>query len=309
MRDRLTFLLFASLTVAAGCSSGGTEEATPEPHFDANAANDVDIEAGRDDKAHRTEVAVAEVREGRERTHLAFDSIDIGPPRVRVDDTIVAEAKLVEGASPFAEIEYTWFKNDVDLRSVQAPRLDSSTGRFGKGDVIYVVASAMDEHGGTAEITSPKIQIANSVPEIQADASRRIGINGMRMKATDADNDTLQWSILKGPPGVTIDASGRITVRQVDLQEGFDGEVIVAATDPEGARAEWHVPVTINAAREEVTAERTTTRHHTRDSMNDEEYEKVQLDSLDRVMGMSDEEFQRHTEEQERAEEELKRKK
>ena len=73
----------------------------------------------------------------------------------------------------------------------------------------------------------------------------------------------------------------------------------VVASDPEGARAELHIPVTVNAAREEVLGTRTTTTVRRRRDMTDEEYEKLNIDALDRVMDMSEEEFERHTRDQE----------
>jgi hypothetical protein len=108
---------------------------------------------------------------------------------------------------------------------------------------------------------------------------------------------------------VSIDRRGVIQVQQVNLTEAYDGEVVVVASDPEGARGEFHVPVQINASREEVMGERTTTRERVRLDMTDDEYEKLNLDSVDRVMEMDDAEFERHTSQQEEREAEYLRKK
>jgi hypothetical protein len=89
----------------------------------------------------------------------------------------------------------------------------------------------------------------------------------------------------------------------VDLAEDYDGEVVITATDPDGARAEFHVPVKINAAVKQVKAERKVTQVHTRQTMTAAEFEKANLDNLKRVEGMTAEEFDAYSKQQEDAEE------
>ena len=125
----------------------------------------------------------------------------------------------------------------------------------------------------------------------------------MTLKAKDADGDSVTWAIDGGPPGVTISADGRVRVVQVELTKDYDGEVVISATDPDGARAELHVPVKINAAVAEVKAERSTTKVHTRQTMTAAEFEKINLDNLKKVEDMSAAEFEAYTKQQEQAEE------
>jgi hypothetical protein len=296
MRRSMPLILLLALPLS-GCP---TTESTGV-YYDANTDQDVETPA---------EVVTPEevVPEGKK--PMRFAEITIGPEVVTVEDDVVAHASLVEGVSSFAEVEYTWYVNDNDLSGVQRNTLDPRTGRYRKGDRIKVIASAIDERGQTASVESPEITIANGIPRIlNTDADKRIGIDGLIMKAEDPDGDPISWSILEGPPGVEIEASGRIRVRHVDLDEAFEGEVVVAASDPTGARAEWHIPVAVNAAVEEVIGERVTTTERTRLDMTDEEYEKANLEALDRVMGMDDEAFERYTREQEDREQEYLRKK
>jgi len=289
----LTPLLVLALSGCPDDDSDGT-------YYDANTEMGVEVP----DEPEAPE----ETPEAERRKPMGFATITIGPEVVTVEDDVVAEATLVAGVSSFAEVEYTWFVNGRDLSGVQAPRLTPRIGRYKKGDRVKVVASVIDERGQTAEKESGTLTIANGIPRIlNRDADKRIGIDGLVMKAEDPDGDPLTWSILAGPPGVEIEPGGRIRVRQVDLEEAFDGEVVIAATDPEGARAEWHVPVTVNAAVEEVIGEETTTRERTRLDMTDEEYERANLEALDQVMEMNDEEFDRYTQQQEEREQEYLR--
>lgn len=283
----------------SGCP-GDEVDAT---YYDANTEQGIEVPDAEEAPEEETPA-----REGKK--PMAFKDITIGPERVTLEDDIVARATLVEGVSSFAEVEYIWYVNDRDLRGVQAPRLTPSTGRYKRGDRVMVAAEAIDEKGQVARAQSPTITIANGFPRIlNTDADKRIGIDGLVMKAEDPDGDPLTWSIVTGPPGVEIESGGRIRVRAMDLTEAFDGEVVIAATDPEGARAEWHVPVTVNAARDEVLGERTTTTEQTRLSMTDEEYERANLEALDNVMEMDDAEFERYTRQQEDREAEYLRQK
>ena len=294
-RSGLILLLFL-LPALSACPTG---EGTGV-YYDANANADAD--AASEDPVE-AETPQAEVVEGRKR--LAFTGITVEPEAITLLDEITAEATLVEGASSFAEVEYTWYVNDRDLRGVHRNVLDPRTGRYRRGDKIRVTASAMDERGQIATVESGTITIVNSTPRIlNTDVDKRVGIDGLVMRAEDPDGDPISWSILSGPPGVEIEAGGRIRVRQVDLEEAFDGEVVVAASDPEGARVEWHIPVTVNAAREEVLGEQTTTTERTRLDMTDEEYERINLESLDRVMQMDDQQFEEYSQQQEEREQE-----
>jgi hypothetical protein len=294
---RSPFLFLLLLLVACG-----GDEPPAEEYYDANEALGVDVESA---------AAEPDDEPTERRTVLSFEKIEIGPERVTVEDVIEARATLRAGASAFAEIEYTWYVNDRDVMGVQRPSIDAAAGRFRKGDVVRVRASAIDEKGQVASIESEEIRIANGTPTVEpvGDVNRRVGIAGLRLEATDPDGDPITWSISQGPPGVSIDRRGVIQVQQVNLTEAYDGEVVVVASDPEGARGEFHVPVQINASREEVMGERTTTRERVRLDMTDDEYEKLNLDSVDRVMEMDDAEFERHTSQQEEREAEYLRKK
>lgn len=293
---RLALLVPLLALVLSGCP----EPAVEAIYYDANAELGIEVS----DEPETQETTPEE--DGRK--PMGFASITVGPEVVTVEDEIVAEARLVEGVSSFAEVEYTWYVNDQDLSGVQRNTLDPRTGRYHKGDRIRVVASAIDERGQTASREGPTITIANGIPRIlNTNADKRIGIDGLVMKAEDPDGDPISWSIISGPPGVEIEANGRLRVRRVDLTEAFDGEVVIGASDPEGARAEWHVPVTVNAAVEEVMGERTTTAERTRLDMTDEEYERANLEALDRVMEMDDAQFETYTRQQEDREQEYLR--
>lgn len=301
MSRRVSLSLALLLLPACGPTESGPTERTPAPFYDANAEAGIDADAVISGQADASADAEAARLEGRG-AGLNFARIELSPQDVRLNDTIEADAPLRPGASPFAEVEYQWSINGVVLRNVTKGELSPSKGKFRKGDTIQVTATAIDELGHTATITSDEIEILNSTPRILTDASRRYGIDGLRLEAEDDDGDELEWSVVAGPPGVEIDRTGLISVRQTDIQEAFDGELIIAATDPDGARAEYHVPVQVNAAREEVQVEVTTTTERNLHNMTDEEYEKANIDAAERVEGMSEAELKEYWDDQARRE-------
>lgn len=306
MRIRLPASLLLLFLVSCGGAEESAEPATPFTYYDANAEASRDAQAALDAEA-AADAAELEAQRAGKAPGLSFRSITLEPERVTIEGVLKAKAKLSDGVSPFTEVEYVWSVNGRTVLGVSKGELTAATGRFRKGDRVSVRAEAMDERGQIATIEATEIEIANSIPVILNDISRRPGIDGLRMEGEDADGDEITWSILSGPPGITMNARGVVEVKPQDLDEAFDGEVVIAGTDPDGARAELHVPVAINAAVEEVIGEKTTTATHHRDSMTDEEYTKLNLDNAERVMDMSEDEFKAHWAEQERREEERKK--
>jgi hypothetical protein len=208
---------------------------------------------------------------------------------------------VIHSAGSYSDYDISWYVNDVERVGIRSETLDSKLGRFKKGDVVSFRVSTLDPSGMLVEASSKKVFIGNSTPEILTNASKRRGLDGLHLKAKDVDGDEIEWAVKEGPPGVTISSDGRVRVRQVNLAEDFDGEVVISATDPDGASAEFHVPVKVNAAVEEKMGTKTTTKVHTRETMSDEQFEKANLDNLDRVEGMSAEEFEAYTKQQEEA--------
>lgn len=288
-------LLLLTLLLA-GCSAK-PDDSQPLEHRDANAG-------GAEDTLRDAREAEEDEFEDRQAAQapkaLSFKEVTIGPEEPRIDDVLEAYAELREGASPFAEVEFTWIVNGREVLGVSDDTLDKRKGRFKKLDRVKVVATATDEQGGVAERSSGEILIANSTPQIITDISGQSGLNGLRLKAEDADGDELSWSILEGPPGVSIDRRGTLRVVQKNMAEAWSGEVVIAAEDPDGARSEIHIPVTINAATEATREERVVRERRGRNDGKLEDYEKANEDAMKRMENMSDAEFKKYMDDQEK---------
>jgi len=298
-------LLCALFLLVFGCVGGGDESSlseTAEPdsvrYEDANELAGVDVAQAQREREERGEGRKVPKSD---QVSVSFGMVRIDPDEPTVTSTLRAEVEFRH--SPEARVDYdiTWYVNDVERVGVHSMSLQSVAGRFKKGDIVRFSVSSLTPNGVLVEASSKKVYIANSTPEIVTRASGRVGLDGLQLKAEDADGDPVVWAIKQGPPGVSVGADGRVRVVQVDLKADYDGEVVITATDADGARAEFHTPVKINAAVTEKKAERTVTRVHTRQTMSASQFEKANLDNLDRVEGMSVAEFEAYTKQQEEA--------
>ncbi len=293
----LSFLLVAS-AVGVGCDLIPTEFEKKDElvqHRDGNA--EVDVAAAQ--KAR--DEAIGASRAGAIPKGPMITSLSFGPKEVRVTDSLEARAELSAGSSRFADIDYTWFINDHRVSGVTRGRLDPKTGRYQKGDRVHVVATASDETGLSFSKKADPIRILNSSPEVVTNVKYLRGLNGVKLDAIDPDDDELTWSITAGPPGISIDRRGRIRVEAVRLKEAFDGEVVFAASDPDGARGELHVPLTMTAAQEDRRDEKQVTYRKTRANSTDSEIADATDREVEAISKMTAAEFEAHIAAQEKA--------
>jgi len=288
-------LLFALLLLVSACDAPEQHKRGPIEHRDGNVGVDVaGVEAGLRE-AHQAEDA-----SHRPEDRLGFaKAVSISPQNPTVEDTLVASAPVAAGVDAFAEVSYTWYVNGQRVSGVTRAEF-TSNGRFERGDTVYFVARVENREGHSAEVSSKPIEVLNAKPAILSDVRNASGLNGIQLKASDPDGDKLRWSVQGGPPGISIQPNGRVRVRAMDLKEAFSGEVVFVAEDPDGARAELHIPVSVNAAegaRREVKEVKTLKR---REDVTDAEFEKANLSAGERIEKMSPAEFEAYIREQER---------
>lgn len=288
-------LVVVSLALGGCGGSGGGTGSSPGPvqYEDGNAGKDVDGALA----SRRAEVEAEEARTGRGEGPAFAKALKLEPKEPTVEDTLVATAQLEAPISPFTEVKYSWYVNDRRVSGVTTDRFPCQ-GRFQRGDKIYFVAKATDEEQRSVEVQSKSVRVGNSKPSITTDLRKVYGLHGFRLSAEDPDGDTLTWSVASGPPGISVSASGMVRLKQVNIDEAFEGEVVFAAEDPMGARAELHIPVNVNAAREaKVDVEERKTVRHRRD-VTDAEFEKASLEAGEAIEKMSPEEFEKYVQKQ-----------
>ena len=127
----------------AGCPSAETRAAEgPKPNEDGNAG--VDVEAALRADRERAEAAGGRRMEG---SGPEIVQIVLSPARPTLLDSVRASASLAPGASPYTEIDYAWFVNDVELTGVRRDELEGGGRWFRKGDTVRVEVRAEDEKG------------------------------------------------------------------------------------------------------------------------------------------------------------------
>ena len=148
---------------------------------------------------------------------------------------VLIQDKAVEGVTWVCE----WTKNNE-----QFGKGDSIRG-FKRGDYVAVKILPFDgETYGASKVLATEIK--NTVPRVLEGQSaefegKKLSYN---FKATDADGDSLTYSLVEGPPGVTIDQkSGTITWLNVpEDQQKLDLKVKIN----DGHKGEIIYPLTVN---------------------------------------------------------------
>jgi len=132
---------------------------------------------------------------------------------------------------------YEWTKNNEPFGKGE------SVSGFKRGDNIAVKITPFDgENYGVAKVLTTEIK--NTVPRvIEGQTALLEGKNlTYQIKAIDPDGDSLSYSLVEGPPGVTVDQkSGLITWSnvpedqqkmdiKVKINDGHNGEIIYQST-------------------------------------------------------------------------------
>lgn len=217
---------------------------------------------------------------------LTIESLQIEPEKPGAGEDLLAVATVPTGLTPPVELEFTWFVDEERILDVRSERLRAD--RIRAGAKVWVVARVTDGDGRSAEKKSKTIQVANGTPVILTDLRRVPDINGKELEAEDPDGDPITWSIVSGPPGISIDAKGRIRVRTVHHDQAWAGELVIAASDPHGAKAELHLPVSISAGRAATVEKKEVQELRRSGALSDEELAKSAEAEVDRTMKSSE---------------------
>lgn len=133
---------------------------------------------------------------------------------------------------------YEWSKNNEPFGKGETVR-----GSFRRADNVTVKILPFDgENYGAAKLLTTEIK--NTVPRVTEGQSATFNDKNLtyQIKATDPDGDTLTYSLVEAPPGVSIDQkSGIITwlnvpedQQKLDLKvkinDGHNGEIIYQST-------------------------------------------------------------------------------
>ena len=178
-------------------------------------------------------------------TPPSLTTIDISPTDVMTNDVLTANAATADVDGDTVDVLYTWFVDGTE--GGRAATLDGATG-FDKGAEVYVAGLPTDGSDAGDELVSAPITVQNSPP---AAASAMLsppdpleGVNDLvcLVESSDADNDTLSWSIGWTVDGVVF-ADATTTTQLGDtvpaelLGEGESWTCTATASDGEASGA------------------------------------------------------------------------
>ncbi len=266
-----------------------------------------DGEADSDDKRHQNHIVggrgsgPADGDREERREVAAIDVVRLTPADPKATDDLVARFPLPPGLPIPVTVKYTWTVNGDRVLGQLGDRLAADQGFYRRGDRVQVLATVIDGDGNVYERTSEAVGITNSTPKIVTELRRTPNLDGKELEATDPDGDEITWVIVSGPPGVSITRGGRLNVRVGALQEAWDGELVVGAEDPVGARAELHIPVAVNAAVAGKTETKEVQKAQRAGDLSDNDLEKLSDQEVERTMKMSDKELEAYEKKREAA--------
>ena len=161
-------------------------------------------------------------------------SLKVSPEIPVVGDVITTEAKTFDQDGDPISVKYSWSKNDSPLSEISQSL--KVTDDFKRGDKITLKVTPNDNQiDGSA--VSIVVQIANAPPVISPsqDTFRFDGnLYSYQIKASDADKDTLTYSLKSAPSGMKINPSTGLINWNVPPEFQGRASVTVSVTDGHG---------------------------------------------------------------------------
>lgn len=164
--------------------------------------------------------------------HLAVEPESISPG-VRV----WARSEISDADGDVVRVSYRWWKNDSVVQEGEEAELD--TVGFSRGDTISFEAVPFDGTQKGKAVRSAPVLVGNTPPRILSAPAKSIFNNryAYQVEATDAESDTITFSLETAPPGMTIDEQKGSVSWQVSSDQIGVHKVKILAKDSQGAIA------------------------------------------------------------------------
>ena len=156
--------------------------------------------------------------------------------------TINVQSKDIDG--DVVTIRYTWYMDNEFLSNDSV--LDGQLLKVGKNVRVELVPYDGDTVGESFEITRPII-VQNLPPKVIGTPIPVINDSLITCKidVEDPDGDQVSYIIEEGPPGMTIDNTGRIQWKRPEIFGDTTYNIVVMVTDSRGAGERIKLPLKI----------------------------------------------------------------
>jgi len=152
-------------------------------------------------------------------------------PGVRVQ----ARADISDADRDVVRVSYRWLKNDALVQEGDEAELD--TAGFSRGDSLSVEAVPFDGVQKGSAVRSVPIRVGSTPPRILSAPAKSVVNNryDYQVQATDAESDSITFSLETAPPGMTIDEHNGSVSWQISPDQIGVHKVRILAKDSQGA--------------------------------------------------------------------------
>jgi hypothetical protein len=135
------------------------------------------------------------------------------------------------------QFDFRWLRNDKVVKQGLEDTLDT-TG-FQAKDILEVEVIPRDQSSVGKAVRSDRVYVGNSPPKIVSAPADLIGRERYeyRVKAVDADGDSLSFLLEIAPPGMVIDKETGQLVWQIPPEQHGSHRVRIIAEDGQGGKA------------------------------------------------------------------------
>jgi hypothetical protein len=174
-----------------------------------------------------------------------IQEVRIEPRMASPRDNLRVYVKSFDADGEFVYYTYQWEKNGAILNEEKAEILERT--RFKKGDSIRVTVTPDDrETPGSSKKSEPVI-ISNSPPIIISSppTSTEGSIYLYQVKASDADNDPMVFSLKSARKGMEIDKNTGLIRWEIRPEDKGSYLIEIEASDNEGAKSVQRYTLTV----------------------------------------------------------------
>ncbi len=233
--------------------------------------------------------------------NVSIKDIDLTPnPPLATQDiraSLIWRGAVVEDS---LDLEFEWTRNGKKIYGQSRATLPS--GNLSRGDMVGVAVTARFPDGMEVTGSRDGLKVANATPEITTDFSNVNRFDGLKIEATDPDDDPIRFSLENPPPGFSIHPeTGAMRV----VAGNFPGGVfpmVIHAKDGFGGDGVAQVTISMTVGQEPKVETKKVERTIQGSKLGEAERDKRYEDTVNRIEKMTDQELDALEKKQEKAE-------
>ncbi len=161
--------------------------------------------------------------------------VSMEPPVIVPGVRVRAQAEVTDADHDLTRVTYRWWKNQSLLREGEEEDLDTTS--LTVGDTLSVEAVASDAWGMGPAVRSAPIKVGNTAPRIASIPPTSLNHDRFtyQVEASDAESDTMTFSLEAAPAGMAIDAQSGLVTWEVPSGMAGTHKVKILVMDSQGA--------------------------------------------------------------------------